>query len=267
MKDIVRLMVLFLMGHTFYRLLSTGTISYYINPRFIPLTEAAFVFIVIMILFSLKDLITAFGTGDLGSWRGAPVFVLIAIATTLLFTPQALGSSMIGQKGTLAVKSKLSVEKLEQNSAASNNTAASSGEATAPGKLNKEKAVQAASDSGNIISLTDANFIVKFSQIHRHIDEYRGKDIELEGFIAHHPLMSEDKYLVARYAVVCCAADAQVLSFAVKGKAPHADDTWVKVTGKLQVEAGNPYLQVIKMETKKTPANPYLFAPEGLPTI
>lgn len=263
MKHIVRLMVLFLLSNTLYKLIDNGTITYYINPKFLPMTKVALLFIVILFFLSVINLLFAVLKGDFhGSLYKAPIFVLFAFSTTLLFTPQAFSSSMVQQKGMLNLKS-APVETTNPSNLGVDNKAK-----TADGEISKYQQADKKTPQlteKNKIELTNDNFVVKYAQIYRSPQNYAGKEIEMEGFIVHNPNIGNDKYLIIRYIMVCCAADAQVLGFIAKGSAPFPDGSWVKITGKFAVENNQPYLQILNAKLGKVPDNPYLLAPEGLP--
>ncbi|QJW45874.1 TIGR03943 family protein [bacterium BFN5] len=261
MIALIRAAALFLLAYTLQQLMHTDLINLYINPRFVPLTKITWVLIIILFGLSIID----FGSRVLsnrvypGRFTGAPVIVLLTALSPLIFSPQALGSGMISQKGmwTFGGSNPLTVL---QSPVVQPDHFGSDVVKQLPA-ASKPEAVE------EVMQLTDSNFIVKFAKIQRHPQDYIGKEIELEGFLVHHPLMDHDKYLIARYAIVCCAADAQVLGFAVLGQAGYPDDTWIKLRGKIAADQENLYLKVTRVQRLKTPANPYLYAPEGLPEI
>lgn len=261
MIALIRAAALFLLAYTLQQLMQTDLINLYINPRFVPLTKMAWVLIIILFVLSIID----FGSRVLrnrvypGRFTGAPVIVLLTALSPLIFSPQSLGSAMINQKGmwTFGGSNPLTVL---QSPTAQPDHFGSDVVKQLPA-ASKSEAAEA------VMQLTDSNFIVKFAKIQRNPQDYIGKEIELEGFLVHHPLMDHDKYLIARYAIVCCAADAQVLGFAVLDQPAYPDDTWIKLRGKIAADQQNLYLKVIRVQRLETPANPYLYAPEGLPEV
>ena len=264
MKDIVRLLVLLLLSNTLHKLIVSGMIAYYINPRFLPLTKAALIFIIILAVLSIIDLLVAVLKGKVnGSLHQTPIVVLLAFSTTLVFTPQAFSSSMVQQKGMLTFKNAPTEAANPERIGLENKDNTVVDEKPKQQELDMKAGQLARKDE--VILLTDDNFIVKFAQIYRSPQTYAGKNIEMEGFIVHHPQIGNDKYLIVRYAMICCAADAQVLGFMVKGTSTFPDGSWVKITGKIAIEKDQPYLQLLDAKPGKEPNNPYLFAPERLP--
>jgi putative membrane protein len=258
---LIRAVALFLLAYTLHQLMQDNTLYLYINPRFAPFTNISLVAIVLLFGLALLDVFRQILRQQF-RWREysqAPFLVLLVALSPLIFTPQALGSSMINQKGLWTfggAKSVVQPFKQQQPERFKGSIAQQlPGEAAQTGQQQE------------LLELTDKNFIVKFAQIQRHPQNYAGKEIELEGFLVHHPLMDQDKTMIARYAIICCAADAQVIGFGMTEKAPFPEDTWVKVRGQLIQEGEMVVLKVQHMDKSPVPANPYLYAPEGLPEI
>ena len=94
------------------------------------------------------------------------------------------------------------------------------------------------------------------------VSRYIGKDVKVIGFVAPGP--SEDTFLIARFVVSCCVADARPLGLPVKitGEIP-ARDTWLEVTGVMNemiTQTGKSLViepeQIVPIPT---PANPYVY--------
>jgi uncharacterized repeat protein (TIGR03943 family) len=65
-----------------------------------------------------------------------------------------------------------------------------------------------------------------------------GVRIRLVGFVTPQP-SGRDGYLLARFAINCCAADATALKVAIHGDpVPRAPDTWLEVEGRWQQRTG-----------------------------
>jgi len=74
-----------------------------------------------------------------------------------------------------------------------------------------------------------------------------------------------DGFVVFRFAVLCCAADARPLAIAARAKAPVSFENgqWIEASGTLNVEERNGALYAILEEAEakmaKAPENPYLY--------
>jgi uncharacterized repeat protein (TIGR03943 family) len=92
----------------------------------------------------------------------------------------------------------------------------------------------------------------------------RGATVRLTGFVA--PDRRGGGFLLTRFVITCCAADARPVRVAVRNVAPPwpAPDTWVEVTGTWRPEprapedARPPVLDVATLTPTTAPANPYL---------
>ncbi|MEW9697791.1 TIGR03943 family protein [Paenibacillus sp. SI8] len=92
-----------------------------------------------------------------------------------------------------------------------------------------------------------------------------GKKIELSGFVYREDNMKNDQFVVGRFAVSCCSADA--MPYGVMITFPTAQnytkDMWVKVTGTIQNGSynGNDIftIQANKIEKIEAPASPYIY--------
>lgn len=92
---------------------------------------------------------------------------------------------------------------------------------------------------------------------------YTGEPVDLIGFVYNDPRLPEGQMLVSRFAVSCCVADAFAIGVIVETDESWAGNTWVHVTGEMQVGKldGRPYPQVLATDIKEVavPPQPYLF--------
>jgi len=92
----------------------------------------------------------------------------------------------------------------------------------------------------------------------------RGRPVRLEGFVT--PDARGGGFLLTRFIVTCCAADARALRVAVRGLAPPwpVPDTWLAVTGTWRPEQRTaedqrpPVLDATDLRPIPAPAGPYL---------
>ena len=78
------------------------------------------------------------------------------------------------------------------------------------------------------------------------------------GIVAHVPQLPPDQFLLVRFRMTCCAADATPVAVPVRwaGAASLKDNTWVKVSGQTHPEAKA--VVADKVEPAREPSNPYL---------
>jgi putative membrane protein len=96
-------------------------------------------------------------------------------------------------------------------------------------------------------------------------DALVGQDAEVTGFVYHDDRFGKDHFVVTRYVVNCCVADATVVGMVVRW--PHtgqlANDQWVTVRGQIagatQEEWHMPVLAANSVELTTAPRQPYLY--------
>jgi uncharacterized repeat protein (TIGR03943 family) len=100
-----------------------------------------------------------------------------------------------------------------------------------------------------------------------------GVRIRLVGFVTPQP-SGRDGYLLTRFAINCCAADATALKVAIHGDpVPRTPDTWLEVEGRWQQRTGGdpdqpasqtPLLLAESIRVIEQPSPPY---ESGFPTF
>ena len=94
---------------------------------------------------------------------------------------------------------------------------------------------------------------------------YAGEQADLIGFVYHDDRLASDQFLVGRFAVSCCVADAFAIGLIVESSdaANWASNKWVHVVGEIQVGSldGQPFPLILASSIKEVPVppQPYLF--------
>jgi uncharacterized repeat protein (TIGR03943 family) len=92
-----------------------------------------------------------------------------------------------------------------------------------------------------------------------------GQPADVVGFVYRSPDLADDLFLVGRFAVTCCTADAAALGLLVRWPtaALLQPGTWVRVHGPVEVGAfagrPTPLIAAVSLEGVDVPAQPYLF--------
>ena len=115
------------------------------------------------------------------------------------------------------------------------------------------------------IVVDDDRYIPIMNIVDTSPEEFVGKRIEMIGFVYREQDFSDNQFVVARFGLSCCVADAGVygtLSTMPGGQDLQLDE-WVRVSGVLEVIEYNgwilPYIQVDKLEKIDQPDNPYIY--------
>ncbi len=98
-------------------------------------------------------------------------------------------------------------------------------------------------------------------------DAYQGQRARVQGFVVHPPQSPANRFVIARFVVTCCAADAYPVGLPVdlpEGTAQaYLADTWLEIRGRMatgQVKGQRRLvLNAEKITPIKPPANPYLY--------
>lgn len=94
---------------------------------------------------------------------------------------------------------------------------------------------------------------------------FNGQPAKLLGFVYTEPSYPENRFMVARFTMSCCVADANALGLpaAYDGLGELKAGDWVMVEGTFQTEEflgqDMPVLQVAKLEATTQPEQPYLY--------
>lgn len=92
-----------------------------------------------------------------------------------------------------------------------------------------------------------------------------GQQVDVIGFVYRDVRFASDQFMVARFAVSCCVADARAMGLVVQTKnaSQYATGAWVRVKGTFQVGALNgsplPVVSVEGITPVEQPVQPYLY--------
>ncbi|WP_243557031.1 TIGR03943 family putative permease subunit [Priestia megaterium] len=115
------------------------------------------------------------------------------------------------------------------------------------------------------ISINDTDYIPVMNIIENNTDQFIGKKIEVNGFVYREKGFKDNQFVVARFGISCCAADASVygLLSTLENASTLKKDTWVHIKGIIQKTTYNeenvPYIQVQQIESIDQPDNPYVY--------
>jgi len=94
---------------------------------------------------------------------------------------------------------------------------------------------------------------------------FNGQPVDVIGFIYREPSFGENEFMVARFTLSCCVADASALGLPVRydDATTLTEGDWVQVQGELRVqpfgEDEMPVVQVASIEQIEQPEHPYLY--------
>jgi uncharacterized repeat protein (TIGR03943 family) len=94
----------------------------------------------------------------------------------------------------------------------------------------------------------------------RALSERAGTEVSLVGFVVRDKGMPVDEFLLTRFIVSCCAADALSVQIRVLGVPPgqFQEDDWVQVTGSMFPLGEDIFVQVTDVVGVERPSRPYI---------
>lgn len=125
--------------------------------------------------------------------------------------------------------------------------------------VGSDRRVDIATGERNII-----DWLVAFQQTDD-LASFNGQEANVVGFVYRDGRFADDSFMVGRFIVSCCVADANPVGLIVQWPdAPDlADDQWVQVNGRFQIGTFDgqqmPILIIDTIEQIEPPAQPYLY--------
>ena len=106
---------------------------------------------------------------------------------------------------------------------------------------------------------------VRTLQVYPEPDAYTGQKAKVQGFVVHPPNLPEQYFLLTRFVITCCAADAYPVSLPVKlttgNRSAYKPDGWLEVEGQMITETFQAKrqltIQANALKQIPEPKNPY----------
>ena len=257
-QNAVKALILLGLALFLYTRLADGTLFFYINQRFMIYTVLAIVGLV-LVAISYRPMGRQRPAADAHeyvhddggaeghdraephthhrlTWAGLAL-VILPVVLGILVPPQPLGAAAMANR-------EINISSQPRN--------------VLPA------AVRAAAQKGSLDrNLLD--WLHAFSASPNAAEAFAGEPVDVVGFVYHDERLAEDQFMVNRFIVSCCVADANVVTMVVRWPAAATleDDAWVRVEGMLQpgVFGGEPLpvLAAQRVTPVTMPDQPYLY--------
>ncbi|MFA9456930.1 TIGR03943 family protein [Halalkalibacter sp. AB-rgal2] len=115
------------------------------------------------------------------------------------------------------------------------------------------------------VIVTEENYLDVMTILDLHLNDFIGKSIETVGFVFQEDDFDDDQFVVARFGMTCCIADASVYGTMVRSDEPLEldNDTWVRVSGIIGEstygEMRIPQIMLRGFEIIEAPDSPYVY--------
>jgi putative membrane protein len=289
---------LILGGFAFYiiRLVQTDSLTLYIAPRmalYVKLAAMGLYLIAAVQLYQAFRLWNgARDTADCGcehpparfSWRQIGVYSLFIVPLLVgFFTPDTtIGSAMAGKKGmnlsaASAVKPKNETAAPPTPSTAPEDPASSAEPAKPADPLDvlfpSDQFSETYANFGKRIygqpeiEVVEKSYMEILTTLDMFLDNFVGKKLTISGFVYRDDTIDPGKFVLGRFAVQCCTADAMPYGVMVSSEAQNTgqfeNDTWLRITGTLEKTTynGNEImgLKLEKAVKIKASEDPYVY--------
>jgi len=282
-------------------LIATERLSQYLAPRMHGLSYVTLVILILLTGVSLRQAIVGpqFNECDCADlhrvpsrpWKSVVIYglFLLPLAMGFIMPEKILGSALAEKRGLNllagdAGKLAAAARSADSTQPPSDAPSPGNGEAPAPEALHtsvsEEEIRKRFAQNGfgdfytdlavslykqPMIQLNDKVFLDGLTALDLYPREFAGKELETMGFVHREPMFQPHQFVVARFSVSCCTADAAVYGVMVED--PQAlqlkKDSWVKVRGKLELRTVDGYdMLVLKAETitpVQAPKDPYVY--------
>lgn len=241
MTPSLKALALIAMGLFLYSRFFGGTLLFYINERFVWLTLlASFGFILVGASYRYRtehshiDHDHAGHSHDKLSWGGF-LLVISPILLGVLIPPKPLGAAAMVNRD-ISIKSLTSAAAPETSEILA--------------KPQRDK---------NIL-----DWVIEFRST-PDLNRFEGQEAKLTGFVYRDERFEQDQFMVSRFVLSCCAADAAPIGVVVRSSksASFSDDQWVEVTGEFELgRFGGEDMPILLAESITPigiPEQPYLY--------
>lgn len=241
-NELVWFIILASFAYYIYELFNTGKIEIYMHPRMFRYIFFSFVIFILLAIFQIRKIFTYSKSRKI---KLGYIIFIVPLFLALAVNPNSLGTQIVSNKG-------FSIINYEKNSL--------------------QPSINANSYSkDNYYDAEGEEFKKILINTYENLDEMLGKEVELSGFVYREPDSNENRFVISRLALSCCAADAQIAGLLCEWdeSSKLKDNEWIKVTGMINSttyhnentnkEEIMPLIEVTKTESIEAPKNQYIY--------
>lgn len=232
----------------------TGDIALLINPKFRILIILSIIMLLVLGMIQCWYLKKE-EVHPIGLW--GYLMILTPILVYLFFPPQALDASMINKKGVTLVSSNQAKERQAK-------------QLEKPRQETPYQKVLNEMKKKPIIIFDEKNYAGYLSALELYPKELQGKKIRIKGFVfKDDPELKKDEFILSRFTVSCCTADASVVGVITKyHQAPILKaDEWIEVEGTISTTKlfgyDSPLIELETYRKTQKPKDPYIYFSEN----
>jgi len=211
-----------------------GKVTWYINQRFLPLTFVGIILLAVMAQAVFRQARNKENAQEHTHILPGNLFILLIPALLGTFLPaRPLDATAVDLKGITTNAPIVSSD-------------------------GAERQFEAAADQRNILDW------MRIFNDENDLSSYLGQQAHVIGFVYYDEYLPDNIFLISRFIITCCAADAYAIGIPVEWNGEVFDEnTWVKVKGQVQYTEWNdqklPLILADSVEITEVPGQPYLF--------
>ncbi|MDD6795424.1 MAG: TIGR03943 family protein [Clostridiaceae bacterium] len=247
---VIKLVILGVLILSFGYFIEADILKLYIHPRYIMLVKFSVVVLIIMFMITLFEVLKKSTIK-----KNMKTYVIFLIPLFMIIT---MNSSTV----TDAAKGSRDTNISKDNQNTSSESVSQQDKVYEEYLKDKEKKQQVISDDGSI-TVNDDNYAMFLNNINTQMSEYENKEVEIVGFIYRQDDMKKNTFVIARYMMVCCVADMNLVGVLCESQeiVTLEDNTWIKVRGKLVLdkEKNELIIQIENLEKVNKPDKEYIY--------
>lgn len=266
------LVVLFTYVAYFSSLLGNGKITLFIHPKM----TKYIIFTVVIFIILISQQVKKLESSSVKKFKYSYLIFLVPIILATVVNPTTLSAKVIANKGVEISKQINSLEMTIESSDVVSSNIEDSFTGTdliptdsIPTVAQQDNEVQY--ESSNYNTEDGAIFLETIDTITSNLTGILGQETEIEGFIYLQDGFEENQFVVSRYMMNCCAADAQIIGILCyyTGDFEFKADQWVKVTGIIdktmyksidqEEEIEMALIKVAEIQLSKAPEDLYVY--------
>lgn len=232
-----------------YTEIRNGFLLYFIHPRMKGLVYFLCIVLAVLTIFQVPKVFVDYKSRKEKIRIGYIIFIIPILFITAV-NPSGLNPEISEKRGLVLVDNDV-LANIDRNE-------------NLKGSSNK---------SNETVEMTDDNFYKIYQDLCKNPQNYNNKKIIISGFTYKDEDSMEEKFIVGRMLITCCAADASIIGLECKNESststPLKMNKWVKVTGRISqtiYHAQNaakdrnvPLIQVEKIDYISLPKNQYIY--------
>lgn len=288
MQQAVRAFILLSFSVMLFKLHFTGDITKFINPKYEGLSQSASVLFLILFIIQVTRIWTVknishehhcqhhdqdhncnhdHGSSPFNNKKLiAYTIIIFPLVTEFLLPAKVLDASIVDKKGGMTVLSNQKQVKKEISSD-QGDLSIEHTEVIDPEEITEKEyeEVKQTLEQSPIITMNDDVYSAYHEEIIMAPNKFKGREIELKGFIYKEDEFKPDQLVIARFLITHCVADAGIIGFL--SEFPEAskleENTWIEAKGVLDISTFNgtelPVIKINKLKEIREPQEPYLY--------